>query len=111
MTPLVIDLFADAPGNWLATKAVTMTKRFSDDEVLAAKLGMPYGPDGKVPVVPNLDTEHATRMAAPAAPKPKRKPAPRIPVQCNECQKKFSVHPNSSADECPKCGGADIDVR
>lgn len=33
----------------------------------------------------------------------------RIKVVCLECGKKFSVR--VYADTCPKCGGADIDVR
>jgi len=33
----------------------------------------------------------------------------RIKVVCNECGKKFQVR--VYADTCPKCGGADIDVR
>ena len=34
----------------------------------------------------------------------------RIPLQCNECGKKFSCGPNADP-ECPKCGGVDYDVR
>lgn len=39
--------------------------------------------------------------------------AVRIKVVCLECGKKFSVNARTlaGADECPKCGGADIDVR
>ena len=37
------------------------------------------------------------------------KPDTRIKVVCLECGKKFSVR--VYANECPKCGGVDIDVR
>lgn len=37
---------------------------------------------------------------------------PRIPVVCNECQKKFSVAADAPAcPVCQKCGSVDIDVR
>lgn len=32
-----------------------------------------------------------------------------VKVQCNECGKKFSTA--SLSPSCPKCGGADVDVR
>lgn len=35
--------------------------------------------------------------------------ATRLQVVCLECGKKFTVV--KYADECPKCGGSDIDVR
>jgi Zn finger protein HypA/HybF involved in hydrogenase expression len=38
-----------------------------------------------------------------------KKPDTRIKVVCLECGKKFSVR--VYANECPKCGGVDIDVR
>jgi Zn finger protein HypA/HybF involved in hydrogenase expression len=47
-------------------------------------------------------------MDAPT-PRPKA-PRIRIAVECLECGKKFHCGPNAYP-ECPKCGGADIDVR
>lgn len=34
----------------------------------------------------------------------------RIKVVCLECGKKFSVSPKNVSPDCPKCGGADIEV-
>jgi Zn finger protein HypA/HybF involved in hydrogenase expression len=39
----------------------------------------------------------------------KREETPKIRVICLECGKKFQVR--VYANECPKCGGSDIDVR
>jgi DNA-directed RNA polymerase subunit RPC12/RpoP len=39
-------------------------------------------------------------------------PNPLVKVICMECGKKFQVRANtSSGPDCPKCGGADVEVR
>ncbi len=35
--------------------------------------------------------------------------APRIKVECMECNKKFTT--TKTTPKCPRCGGYDIDVR
>lgn|SRR5262245_6521969 len=47
--------------------------------------------------------------ASTAGSTPARQSKPRIPVICLECRKKFWVR--VYANECPRCGGTDIDVR
>jgi hypothetical protein len=34
----------------------------------------------------------------------------KIPVICNECQKRWKVSPNSDP-QCPRCNGVDFEVR